>query len=326
MIPEDQNHPLSYKVFKANRMKSFVVGKVVTSVTAGFLALLGGGVLLSDDYRPPPEIPVRPKVVTLRSYEQIKHLFASHNYDWETAEQSVPSLLLTALPHDLDQVPTITEKKHLFFLSILPAALLANQEIVLQRERLIDLLQRCDAGQSLSEKDQEFVAAISRQYKIAGDPLAEKTAREKLLKRVDIIPPALILAQAACESGYGTSRFSKLGNNLFGEWCFTPGTGLIPLQRPEGASFELRRFKTLYESVQSYLNNLNTHRAYDTLRSIRSELRSQGSRLVAGKLAEGLRLYSAKREKYVSYIQNIINKNYLFRFSKSQLLFLKFKA
>ncbi|MBN1142460.1 MAG: glucosaminidase domain-containing protein [Deltaproteobacteria bacterium] len=300
--------------------------KKPASATLGVFVLLTGSMLLSEDYHPPPEVALRPKIVTLRSHHQVKHLFSSLNYNWETAEEFAPSLLLTSLPHDLDRVPTVAEKKRLFFLSMLPAALLANQEIALQRKRLLELCRRLDQGEPLDREEQEFLLRLSRQYKVSGTPLESAQERTELLNRVDIIPPALILAQAACESGYGTSRFSKLANNLFGEWSFTPGTGLVPEERPEGAYYEVRRFNSLYESVQSYLNNLNTHFAYDALRGIRSQLRSQGAAITGVTLAEGLRLYSVARERYVADIKNIIQKNRLSRFSQTQLLFLTFKG
>ncbi len=283
-----------------------------------------GDILLSrDDGNFREEALVRPKVVTLRSHEQAKNLFSALNYNWKTAGEFAPSLLLTSLPPDLDRISDVAEKKRIFFLAMLPAALLANQEIALHRERLINLFRRFDEGVQLFEEEMEFVEILARDYKVSGDPLTSREQRASLLKRVDIIPPALILAQAACESGYGTSRFSKMGNNIFGEWSFIPGTGMVPRQRPAGATYEVRRFNTLFESVRSYINNLNTHRAYTELRDIRSQLRSAGSALRGDKLAAGLRLYSSQRERYVNHIRKIILHNKLFRFSETLLLFFK---
>lgn len=308
-------------------MRFFVLWKIFPATVFFLTVLTAGDFFLSRDSGSlREEALVRPKVVTPQSHAQVKDLFSSLNYNWETAGEFAPSLLLTSLPPDLDSIPDIAEKKRIFFLSLLPAALLANQEIVRQRERLIDLFRRFDEGLELFAEEEEYINALAREYKITGDPLAATEIRALLLKRVDIIPPALVLAQAACESGYGTSRFSKMGNNIFGEWSFIPGTGMVPKQRPAGATYEVRRFNTLFESVRSYINNLNTHRAYTELRDIRSQLRSAGSALRGDKLAAGLRLYSSQRERYVNHIRKIILHNKLFRFSETQLLFFKLQV
>jgi Bax protein len=308
-------------------MKFSALWKIFAATVACLAVLMTGDTLLSrNDCSFREEALVRPKVVTPRTHEQVRNLFSALNYNWDTAGEFAPSLLLTSLPPDLDRISNVAEKKRIFFLSMLPAALLANQEIALQRERLISLFQRFDEGLPLFDEETDFIAALSHEYKVAGDPLASPESRTILLKRVDIIPPALILAQAACESGYGTSRFSKLGNNVFGEWSFIPGTGMVPQNRPDGATYEVRRFNTLFEAVRSYLNNLNTHRAYAELRDIRSRLRSEGVALSGDKLAEGLRFYSAQGERYVDHIQKIIQYNELFRFSQTQLLSFRYQA
>jgi len=308
-------------------MKVSVLWKILPVTALCFAALVAGESLLSpDDSIPRWAMLVRPKLVTPSSHVQVRDLFATFNYNWDTAGEHVPSLLLTSLPPDLDRISDVSEKKRIFFLSMLPAALLANQEIAMKRERLVKLSRRLDKGDSLTDREKGFIRRLAEDYKISGDLLTSPQDRKALLKRVDVVPPALILAQAACESGYGTSRFSKVGNNIFGEWSFVPGTGIVPEERPKGATYEVKRFDSLLESVRSYLNNLNTHRAYTELRNIRHRLRSQGVPLKGEKLAAGLRLYSIQRDRYVAHIRKIIRHNRLFRFSQAQLLAYNFQT
>ncbi len=165
----------------------------------------------------------------------------------------------------------------------------------------------------------DSIKATLQYYKLSGDPLHEPKIRRRLLKRVDIIPPGLALAQAASESAYGTSRFSRLANNLFGEWTFAPGTGIVPKDRPEGKTYEIRRFKSIFASVNAYFKNLNTHRAYKNLREKRAFLRSEGLPLKSTTLADGLIHYSIRGEEYVKSIKKIIRQNRLSRLSQVKL-------
>jgi Bax protein len=253
------------------------------------------------------------------SHQDLLKLFASHEYYWENLDEGIPPLVVKTLPEDMDQIHDLKKKKRVFFLSLLPITLLANQNIQLQRDELKDIFKKFDQNQELSPEETAFLTDMLTTYKLSGDPLEEPKLRRELLKRVDIIPPALVLAQAASESAYGTSRFSRLGNNLFGEWTFTPGTGLVPLQRPKGKTYEVRRFKSIAASVKSYLRNLNTHRAYRQLREKRAFLRSEGLPLKSLELAEGLTHYSIKGQEYIRSIKNIIRHNNLTRFSQARL-------
>ncbi len=140
-----------------------------------------------------------------------------------------------------------------------------------------------------------------------------------MLSRVDTIPEDLALAQAANESAWGTSRFSLVANNLFGQWTFIPGQGIIPKDRPEGETYEVRKFSTVYDSVRSYLLNLNTHQAYKQLRQLRTASRVNGQNPKGLKLAEGLLRYSTRGEDYVKELQAMIRFNQLSRFTTAKL-------
>jgi len=260
-----------------------------------------------------------PPVLSPASHEELSALFSLHEYDWNTLNNGVPPFILNTLPTDLDRVPELSKKKSIFFLSILPMVLMINEEISQERASLLAIFDRLDGGESLSPEDRKVAVELAKKYRIEKNPLTSARTREALLKRVDIIPPSMVLAQAANESAYGTSRFALLANNLFGEWTFIPGTGLVPLNRPKGESYEVRRFRTVYESVQSYIANLNTHWAYKSLRNKRAKMRREGVPLRGVDLAEGLLLYSTRGEAYVEEIQTIIRKNRLSRLSAAAL-------
>ena len=126
---------------------------------------------------------------------------------------------------------------------------------------------------------------------------------------MDIIPPSLVMAQAANESAWGTSRFATQGNNLFGQWCFNQGCGLVPRSRPEGMSHEVEVFDSPYQSIRSYITNLNRHNAYQGLRDRRDALRAQGQFPDGATLAGGLEAYSERGQAYVHEIRAMINSN-----------------
>ena len=251
------------------------------------------------------------EVVSPATYRELKKVFASHDYDWNTIKQGVPHLILERLPDDLNAISRVTEKKRVFFLSLLPMVLMANEEIREKREMLEQIFRLNDAYVPLDSGQHAAVVSLSREYGLSEDPLTSIAARRKLMRRVDAVPPSMALAQAATESAYGTSRFALQGNNLFGEWTFDPGTGLVPSERPPGETYEVRRFETLYDSVRSYMKNLNTHQAYRAFREHRAHLRAGGLPLRGTAMARGLENYSTRREDYVEDIQEIIRRNHL---------------
>ena len=128
---------------------------------------------------------------------------------------------------------------------------------------------------------------------------------------MDVIPVSLVLAQAATESGWGTSRFAVQGNNLFGQWCYREGCGIVPKQRAGDASHEVRAFPTIEGSVNAYFANINSHHLYQNFRQIRAEMRQQQMTLDSTALAAGLKRYSERGMNYVEDILKIISQNSL---------------
>ncbi|WP_161807416.1 glucosaminidase domain-containing protein [Geoalkalibacter ferrihydriticus] len=277
------------------------------------LVLLG----CQDSGPPPPTNGGQPDVVVVApdGHAELSRLFALNDYDLDNLDQGVPKLIVTSLPQDLDRVSQVNERKRIFFLTLLPMILMGNEEIQSERDLVEFLISGFDKGRLPTEEEAERLAEIQDKYRVAGDPFSDCEVRTRLLKRVDVLPPSLVLAQAANESGWGTSRFAQVANNLFGEWTFTPGTGIVPTDRPAGEIYEVRSFPTIYDSLRSYMLNLNTHRAYAPLREKRHQARLENRPLKGVDLAQGLQAYSIRGEEYVEEIAAMIRHNQLTRFS-----------
>lgn len=260
-----------------------------------------------------------PQALRPTSHRDLESFFARHNYRWNNITDGVPPFILETLPTDLHSIGRISEKKRLFFLSLLPMVLLANDDIRDQRQKLQDLLETYNQVGFLTPDETDQLHDLKEDYGVKGDVLEDADLRRKLLARVDVIPPSLVLAQAATESAYGTSRFARRANNLFGEWTFIPGTGLVPADRPEGATYEVRRFPSVAASLKSYMKNINTHWAYRDFRRKRAQLRAAGKPLRGIDLAEGLERYSTRGPDYVNELRQIIRRNRLTRLSEAAL-------
>lgn len=153
----------------------------------------------------------------------------------------------------------------------------------------------------------QWLRQLAKQYRISGSILEHNDLQQDLIKRVNGISPAMALAQAANESAWGTSRFSKLGNNLFGIWTYNEKIGIKPLKREPGKKHFVRKFSSFQESVIVYMHTLNTHAAYKKLRDIRHQAVFRGEKLSGYELARGLEKYSAKGQDYIKMIQKMIN-------------------
>lgn len=242
----------------------------------------------------------------------LQAFFRALDYDWIQLENGTPPFILERIPADINNIVSTASKKRTFFMGLLPMVLLANQEIEKERAEILHILER-HKTRTTKVGDRERLEEISKHYGLRDRPFIDHRARSRLLQRADTIPPALVLAQAANESSWGTSRFAQLGNNLFGEWTFKPGTGIVPAGRPPGKTYEVRKFSSIYESIRSYMNNLNRHGAYRKLRKIREELRKSEQPVTGMALAKGLKKYSQRGEEYIKEIQTMIRQNKLAR-------------
>ena len=187
----------------------------------------------------------------------------------------------------------------------------ANNAVLEKRKKLLQIQGDLDAGDELTPGEREFLVTLSAEYSLKPEDTASRQNVEKLLRAVDYVPPALALAQAANESAWGTSRFAKQGNNFFGQWCFKKGCGIVPARRDAGSKHEVRKFDSTQGSVHAYVKNINTGRAYSSLRNMRAKARSKNAMLAGHELAAGLVKYSARGEAYVKEIRSMIRTNKL---------------
>ena len=260
------------------------------------------------------------QVIEVERLSDLESEFDRYNYDLNKLQDGVPPLILQSFPHELASVNSSKKRKQVFFKSLLPMILLANEEIKRERQLLLELDAQTEMNDApLSESDYHLLRTLAKRYGVRINQDEPRKTLSKLLLRIDIIPADLALAQAANESAYGTSRFSLLANNLFGEWTFTPGTGIVPEGRPEGEIYEVRRFNSLFESVRSYQKNLNTHKAYKSFRQLRAEARSADLEPKGKQLAKGLLHYSTRREANIKDLQSLIKSNRLERYASAAL-------
>jgi len=222
-----------------------------------------------------------------------------------------PVIVNVDLP-DFSKYRDVKEKKRAFFAFLRPFVEQINTEIEAQRL----LVKNLDLQTSSQEHRDEFQRLL-KAYKVeASQSITVDNIgplKQELLKRLDIIPVELVLMQAANESAWGTSRFALQANNLFGQWCFRKGCGIVPKGRPEGETYEVRKFKSPKQSIRGYFFNINAGYAYEELRTLRATLRAMNEEIDPYVIAEGLIPYSTRREAYVDEIQNMIriNKKYI---------------
>jgi len=199
------------------------------------------------------------------------------------------------------------DRKAVFFDYVEPLIAEANKTVADDRRRLVEIASKSE----FSWLDRWWLDKLAADYRIERGSMDEEQLLSTLMVRVDVVPMSLALAQAAKESGWGTSRFAREANNLFGEWCFRPGCGIVPENRLEGRKHEVEAFDTPRDSVVSYLRNLNTHDSYRSFRLERARLRKTGAGLSGVELAEQLAQYSERREEYIKDIKHLIQFNKL---------------
>jgi len=236
---------------------------------------------------------------------------------WQAGIREVPRLYITNIPprwrdktsKELD----VVTKKRVFFRLLGPLILRSNELIQADRDRVTLIIKALRAGTAVSPEDQTFLRETAVAYKvIEGEAgLNDRSLQDKLLRRVDTLPPSLVLAQTAEESGWGTSRFAVEGNALFGMWTWGD-KGVKPLQQRSGlGNYKIAAYETPLQSVIAYMHNLNTHQAYRELRARRAELRKAGTKVTGWELANTLTKYSERGQEYVDSLHSLMKVNRL---------------
>jgi Bax protein len=210
---------------------------------------------------------------------------------------------------DFTSYQDVQDKKTRFFDFLLPLVHEENERLLELRTRLNFIYEHVRWDREIDHQDRVWLHDVIKEFRITETNVLTEEFWETALQRVDAVPYHLVLAQAANESAWGTSRFAREGNNLFGQWCFRQDCGLIPADRPEDATYEVARFESVSQSIGSYMHNLNTGRTYQALREIRSEARQNGQEPDANAMAGGLMSYSVRGEEYITELRSMIRHN-----------------
>ena len=261
-----------------------------------FLVLLGIGLIAPFTFLP-VQVKEQAPVVTVEEPKIIPKVV-------KVIEQPLHDVILP----NFASIRDVKEKKKQFFAFIKPAILAENESILTLRNEVERLIAQLTLEQPFTEQEHTFVADLSKQYRVSKKFSLLRQLYALQLK-VDVIPPALILVQAANESAWGTSRFARIGLNFFGVWCYKKGCGMVPSGRNVGAKHEVAAYSSVKQGVSRYLKNINTNSAYMVFRTIRGQLREQDQTLSPEILATGLIPYSERGTDYVLELTEMIRHN-----------------
>ncbi|MDC0216270.1 glucosaminidase domain-containing protein [Candidatus Pelagibacter sp.] len=254
------------------------------------------------------EVPIE----TIRlSASTIEQLFKDTNYNLDDVRKYklVKPITIDLLPKEIKMIENIKKRKNLFIQIVLPLILYENMQIKIDREKLFTILNK----NNNSDIEKKWLNVKFKQYGVNNKDLL------KLKIRMDEVPVSLAIAQAAKETGWGTSRFALEGNALFGQWTFS-GEGLKPLLIDSDKSHKVMKFQVLKASIKAYQRNLNTHSSYKKFRKLRAEARDNDEKLDSLILSDCLDKYAATGEEYTKVLKKIIKQNSLQDFDDVKLL------
>ena len=243
--------------------------------------------------------------------ETVLNLFKDVEYDLGKvrSQKLVKPIYFTQFPRDLDALPNTKLKKETFIKIVLPLIVAENERIIADRKKLILLSDK----KFTTDLEKQWLRQKLLEYKV------KKGNINELLLRMDIIPTSIALAQAAKESGWGTSRFALEGNAIFGQWTWS-GQGIAPLDRESNKNHKILKFPILRASVKAYQNNLNTHKSYLKFRKKRSSLREKKKKISGLELTETLNNYAQTGSEYTKILNQIIRQNRLTDFEPVRLV------
>ena len=242
--------------------------------------------------------------------ETVLSLFKDVEYDLKTVryQKRVKPIYFTQFPKDLDEIKDTKLKKETFIKIVLPLVVAENEKILNDKIKLRKIMSK----KMTSDKEKSWLRLKLREYKVKNSDISE------LDKRIDIIPVSIALAQAAKESGWGTSRFALEGNAIFGQWTWT-GQGIEPLNKGKHEGHKILRFPILRASVKAYQNNLNTHKGYSEFREKRHNIRKRNKSIKGLDLTDTLDRYAQTGKEYTDILEQIIKQNDLSDFETVQL-------
>ena len=243
--------------------------------------------------------------------ETVLNLFKDVEYDLGQvrSKKLVKPIYFTQFPRDLDELQSTKLKKETFIKIVLPLIVAENERILADREKLRVL----SVKKFTTDLEKQWLRQKLLEYKV------KKGDLKQLLERMDIIPTSIALAQAAKESGWGTSRFALEGNAIFGQWTWS-GQGIAPLDRESNKNHKILKFPILRASVKAYQNNLNTHKSYSKFRQKRLSLRNKNKKISGLELTETLNNYAQTGSEYTKILNQIIRQNRLTDFEPVRLV------
>ena len=243
--------------------------------------------------------------------ETVLNLFKDVDYDLSQVRNKklVKPIYFTQFPKDLHELQSTRLKKETFIKIVLPLIVAENERILADRKKLKKLYKK----KNTTDLEKQWLRQKLLEYKV------KKGNTEELLLRVDIIPTSIALAQAAKESGWGTSRFALEGNAIFGQWTWSDN-GIAPLDREGNKNHKILKFPILRASVKAYQNNLNTHKSYIKFRSKRSVLRNKNKDISGLELTDTLKNYAQTGSEYIKILNQIIRQNRLTDFEPVRLV------
>ena len=242
--------------------------------------------------------------------QTVLSLFEDVEYDLNTVryQKIVKPIYFTQFPKDLDEIQSVKLKKETFIKIVLPLIVAENEKILDDRLKL----NKITTKKNTTEEEKQWLRQKFLEYKV------KKGSIEELKNRMDIIPTSIALAQAAKESGWGTSRFALEGNAIFGQWTWN-GKGIEPLLKDKSKNHKILRFPILRASVKAYKNNLNTHKGYVKFREVRRNLRDKNKKIHGLELTKTLGNYAEAGSDYTKTLAQIIVQNRLMDFEPVRL-------
>jgi len=236
--------------------------------------------------------------------QTVLNLFEDLEYDLDRVRSNklVKPIYFTRLPKDLDEIKSVTQKKETFLQILLPLVVAENETILKNRKYLFKILKK-----NQSVENTNWINKKYKKYKVS------KKNVDELIEKMDIVPTSIALAQAAKESGWGTSRFALEGNAIFGQWTWN-GAGIEPLEKIAGQKHKILKFPLLRASVKAYINNLNSHNGYKSFRKKRLQLRNENKNLSGLDLIHELDNYAQTGKEYTKILEKIIKQNDLDEF------------
>jgi len=227
------------------------------------------------------------------------------------ALSSTFALQAKGLPEDYYKIKSVKESKEYFFNYLYEQIKNENKNILAQRAFVKNLLSSNLLSIDLNSPQFLHLLELKKKYRVK-----KLFSQDEYLKKIDVVPPSMALAQAAVESGWGKSRFIKEANNIFGHWTYNPKIGMLPEQRDEGATHFIRIFKSLQDSISAYMLNLNRNRAYKEFQDKRLEERAKHVNPNGLILSQTMMNYSGIGHDYLSILKNVIERNNLQEYDK----------